>query len=183
MIERKTIEQLIANSFMELASSTPADKITIQQITDNCGMSKRTFYNHFVDKYDLIAWIYTQQFRKIFEEELAGGDYMSMMVRSMEHNSTHAGYLLNVIENTHGRDSALRAFTERTIDVYVDFLTKRYGEKIIGERLLFELRFACTATWDAIIIWLQNERAQPAETLASWLVESLPENLKRLLIA
>ncbi|MBQ4417411.1 MAG: TetR family transcriptional regulator, partial [Butyrivibrio sp.] len=36
------------------------DRITIRQITDNCDYSPATFYRHFKDKYDLIAWDYAQ---------------------------------------------------------------------------------------------------------------------------
>ena len=31
------------------------DKITVKDITENCGYSSATFYRHFKDKYDLIA--------------------------------------------------------------------------------------------------------------------------------
>ncbi|MCR4647188.1 MAG: TetR family transcriptional regulator [Oscillospiraceae bacterium] len=58
-MKRKTTEELLAGSFLELAQTKRIDKITITEITNNCGMSQPTFYNHFKDKYDLIVWIYT----------------------------------------------------------------------------------------------------------------------------
>ena len=54
--KRKSTDELIASSFKELAVSTPVDKITINQIADNAGVIRSTFYNHFEDKYDLIKW-------------------------------------------------------------------------------------------------------------------------------
>ena len=34
----------------------PLDKITIRDITDDCGISRMTFYYHFQDIYDLVEW-------------------------------------------------------------------------------------------------------------------------------
>ena len=55
----KTTKELIAESFIELSANRNVDKIKIKEITDNCGLTPTTFYNHFQDKYDLIVWIYT----------------------------------------------------------------------------------------------------------------------------
>ncbi len=57
-MKRKNTKELLAESFLELVQTKRIDKITITEITDNCGMSQPTFYNHFKDKYDLIVWIY-----------------------------------------------------------------------------------------------------------------------------
>ena len=59
-MKRKTAKEILAESFRELAKSKNIDKITIKDITDNCGYSPATFYRQFRDKYDLIAWEYTR---------------------------------------------------------------------------------------------------------------------------
>ena len=40
--------------------SKPLDKITINNLTEACGISRMTFYYHFTDIYDLIKWICLQ---------------------------------------------------------------------------------------------------------------------------
>ena len=50
----------IANTFEELLCEKPFNKITVQDIADRCGISRQTFYNHFLDKFDLSIWIYHQ---------------------------------------------------------------------------------------------------------------------------
>ncbi|MBQ9189963.1 MAG: TetR family transcriptional regulator, partial [Clostridia bacterium] len=59
-MKRKTAKDILAESFRELAERTSVDKITIKDITDNCGYSPATFYRQFRDKYDLIAWQHTR---------------------------------------------------------------------------------------------------------------------------
>ena len=50
MVKRTSTKELIAQSLVELGEAQPVDKITVQDIADNCSVSKRTFYYHFADK-------------------------------------------------------------------------------------------------------------------------------------
>ena len=59
-MKRKTTKEILAESFRELSVQKAVDKITIKEITDNCGYSPATFYRQFKDKYDLIAWEHTR---------------------------------------------------------------------------------------------------------------------------
>lgn len=51
------VDELLAESFKELACIQPIEKITIKEITDKAGVIRPTFYNHFQDKYELLEWI------------------------------------------------------------------------------------------------------------------------------
>ena len=57
-MKRKTAREILADSFRELAQTKNIDKITVQDVVENCGYSAATFYRQFKDKYDLIAWDY-----------------------------------------------------------------------------------------------------------------------------
>ena len=68
-MKRKTAKELLAESFRELALSRDIDKITVQDIAKNCGYSIATFCRQFRDKYDLIAWDYARDVRRLLEQE------------------------------------------------------------------------------------------------------------------
>lgn len=51
-ITKKALEA----SLKKVMLKKPLDKITIRDITDDCGISRMTFYYHFQDIYDLIEW-------------------------------------------------------------------------------------------------------------------------------
>ena len=57
MEEKRDIETKLAVSLKGLVTKIPFEKITIKQIADGAGVIRVTFYNHFQDKYDLLAWI------------------------------------------------------------------------------------------------------------------------------
>ena len=43
------------------------DNITVKQITENCGVTRQTFYRNFMDKFDLINWYFDKLLAKSFE--------------------------------------------------------------------------------------------------------------------
>lgn len=57
MPNKNDMDEILADSFMEIAEKIPIEKITIKEITDKAGVIRPTFYNHFQDKYELIEWI------------------------------------------------------------------------------------------------------------------------------
>lgn len=50
-------KRALATSLKKLLAQKPLSKITISDITEDCGMNRMTFYYHFQDIYDLIDWI------------------------------------------------------------------------------------------------------------------------------
>ena len=48
----------LAQSFVELAESTPIDDITINMIVERSGKHNKTFYYHFATKSDLVIWLF-----------------------------------------------------------------------------------------------------------------------------
>lgn len=52
-----TTKHALADSLKRLMAKKPLPKITIADITEDCGINRMTFYYHFQDIYDLIDWI------------------------------------------------------------------------------------------------------------------------------
>ena len=51
----------LAASLKRLLSKKELSKITITNITEECGVNRQTFYYHFKDIYDLLEWIFTNE--------------------------------------------------------------------------------------------------------------------------
>lgn len=67
------IDLLLAESFKKLARTHQIEKITIRQITDEAGVIRPTFYNHFQDKYELLEWIIRRELIDPIEPLLDNG--------------------------------------------------------------------------------------------------------------
>ncbi|SOC39099.1 TetR/AcrR family transcriptional regulator C-terminal domain-containing protein [Salinicoccus kekensis] len=75
MAEQKNVRPLLIESFKALLPQYPFEKITVQMIAEDAGVKRATFYNHFLDKYEL--------FSVILEEELFQAIH-TMMEADME---------------------------------------------------------------------------------------------------
>ena len=55
-------KQLFADKILQLAKHKPIKDIQIKELCALCGVERTTFYYHFRDKYELVAWIFKQNY-------------------------------------------------------------------------------------------------------------------------
>ena len=61
-------KQALANSLRHLLEKKSLSKITIKDIVEDCGVNRQTFYYHFQDVYDLVDWIFHNDFDRVLAE-------------------------------------------------------------------------------------------------------------------
>ena len=62
-ITKRALEQSLKNLLLQ----KPITKITINDLTEECGINRMTFYYHFKDIYDLVEWSCEEDARKAIE--------------------------------------------------------------------------------------------------------------------
>lgn len=60
----------IAKSLRTLMAQTEFEKISIVEIMEQTGIRRQTFYSHFVDKYDLLNWIFVTDLEEQIQDNL-----------------------------------------------------------------------------------------------------------------
>lgn len=60
----------IAKAFKELLAENDFDKISVVTIMDRAGIRRQTFYNHFLDKYQLLDWIFQNDLKEQIADNL-----------------------------------------------------------------------------------------------------------------
>ena len=63
----QTTKRALEASLKKLLLEKPLNKITINDITEDCGVNRMTFYYHFKDIYDLVDWILIEDATKVLE--------------------------------------------------------------------------------------------------------------------
>jgi Transcriptional regulator len=58
-MNRDRTKIVLANALLELSNKKLLSDISVQDIISYCNMSRNTFYYHFIDKQELIFWIYS----------------------------------------------------------------------------------------------------------------------------
>ena len=62
MPESNITKKMLSLTLKNLLKTKSLDKISVSDICEECGINRKTFYYHFKDKYDLINWIYYNEF-------------------------------------------------------------------------------------------------------------------------
>lgn len=129
-MKRKTSKEILAESFREVAENKPIDKITIKDITENCGYSPATFYRQFSDKYDLIAWDYVQRTTAIMNK-VGVNEYRwrDTLYDGADFWQENREYIQNLLLHTQGRESFVRYLSEANTAHLTKCILKLTGKK------------------------------------------------------
>ena len=181
-MKRKTAKEILSESFRELAEHKPIDKITIQDIVDNCGYSPATFYRNFRDKYDLIAWDHTRGVAEIMGRIDHSYTWKQAMIDAAEWYHKEKEYLANLFQHTSGHDSFIRYMTEISCDAVKKYiLASGSKEKLTRQEELY-VRTYCLGTVSLTCEWILGMHDAKPEEIADIYVNSLPVQLHRYLL-
>ena len=83
-------EAAIQDTFLKLLSEQPFDKITVTQLVDECQITRRTFYYHYSDLYELLDTILRRETERALDEFEATGSWEECMITASRFASTSA---------------------------------------------------------------------------------------------
>ena len=79
-VTKRALEQ----SLKHLLLKKPLTKITINDIAEDCGINRMTFYYHFKDIYDLVEWSCMEDARRALEENKTYDTWQQGLLRLFE---------------------------------------------------------------------------------------------------
>lgn len=170
---------MLAASLKELSKTKPADKITIRELTGNCGLTAPTFYNNFRDKYELMAWIYNREVEKTIAQLNAGISFEGVVYRWIKILLDDEEFYRNLLKNAVGQNSFRYATNDYAIKLIQTWLSERHE---LSNDLNNCLRFYMRAISETINDWFLNRCEYSPQYLAKLLVEWIPSPLKPLLL-
>ena len=87
----------------KLLLEKPLNKITINDITEDCGVNRMTFYYHFKDIYDLVDWILAEDAAKAMEGRRGFGTWSEAYLDVLHQLQDNKTLVLNVYRSV-GRE-------------------------------------------------------------------------------
>ncbi|MCR5738056.1 MAG: TetR/AcrR family transcriptional regulator C-terminal domain-containing protein [Eubacterium sp.] len=100
MANSNITKRALAQSLKTLGAKKLFDKITVADITDDCGVNRQTFYYHFNDKYELLAWIYTQEMFIPLTEDLNFENWPDKTLELLEYMKSQRKFITNTIKSS-----------------------------------------------------------------------------------
>lgn len=173
---RPSSKEQFAQSLVELSKKEPFHKITVEMIVEASGLSKRTFYNHFADKYDLAVHVFEERLRRALEAT-SGRSYYEFELACVSLFVEYAEYYMNAVRNTHGYDSIRNRIAVETERLFAEIIEEQGGESAIDEAVEFQLTFYAAGVITCYFEWYRNGMKSSAEDLARWCTEAMPVRL------
>ena len=81
-VTKRALEQSLKNLLLK----KPLNKITINDIAEDCGINRMTFYYHFQDIYDLVEWVCLEDAKKALVKDHRTGYQDSRVDSVMDGN-------------------------------------------------------------------------------------------------
>lgn len=171
------------DSLLELSQHIPIDKITVKQIVEQSGLSLKTFYNHFTDKYALMIHIEEAAADRLLEKLKEGGysfrDYLFEGVRLYNELKV---FICNALENTSGQDSFERQHSRASYEAILRFVLRRNELNSIPEDIRFALRMYAFGLLEMFFEYTFRNKDMTAEVFVQYCEENMPERLKAYLL-
>lgn len=181
-MKRKTSKEILAESFREVAERKNIDKITVKDITDNCGYSPATFYRQFTDKYALIAWDYARELEEILSEVDGTMDGLNKALRGVaEFFQKRKVYLANLFLHTSGLEAFITYMQDINYQGLKEIVQKGAENQTIDSMAEMCIRQYVLGTVQFSSEWILGKWDVSIEELGKVYEETFPSILKKYL--
>ena len=109
-------KRALAASLKKLMNKKPLSKITINEIVQDCGLNRNSFYYHFEDIYALFKWMLEQEAVEVVKQFDLVLDYREAIQFVMDYVSENR-HIVNGAYDAMGREGLKRFFYADFIDI------------------------------------------------------------------
>lgn len=174
-------KKVMAESLKKLMTSKPLNKITIKEITDDCGLNRQTFYYHFCDIYDLLEWMYRQEALVLLHQHdscLTWEDGFFLLLRYIQENKDVSLCTLNSL----GREHLEEFFYKDIYNLVLSIINELAGDLQVSDyHKDFIAHFYTTALSALTINWLRDGMKETPEELIYLVSVTLQGNIHNAL--
>ena len=159
-ITKRALEQSLKNLLLK----KPLTKITINDIADDCGINRMTFYYHFKDIYDLVEWACMEDARKALEENKTYDTWQQGFLQIFEAVRSNKPFVLNVYRCVH--QEQVEKYLKPLVD---DLILGVINEEAVGMTVREEDKDFIAQVYSYIFIglmldWIKDDmREDPAD--------------------
>ena len=89
-------KRALEESLKRMLLRKPLDRITISDITEDCGISRMTFYYHFKDIYDLVEWACEEDAARALDGKKTCDTWQQGFLQIFEAVTENRPFILNV---------------------------------------------------------------------------------------
>ena len=171
-------KRLYADTLIELMEKKSLQEIRVKDLCEKSGTDRHTFYYHFRDKYELVAWIYASGAEKSMggQDGFMGVDESAAALNLVRQNRVF--YKKAFADSS--QNALWQYIQEYNVEMYSNMLKKHYGLSELSEEVIFCLHYHCHGCLGLTYDWVMNDFPISAEELARRMTMVMPDVLKNV---
>lgn len=150
-------KKALSMSLKKIMTSTPLDKITINDIVNDCGVNRRTLYYHFHDIYDLLEWTLRTELFEILGKNKTYKTWQKGFLQILDYLNDNKKIILNIyktIDRDYIENHLIKEVTTLILNV-IDEVGANVEVSNINKNKI--AKFYEIALVGIILDWIKNE--------------------------
>lgn len=170
-------KQELEQSLKHLLLQKPLDKITISDLTEDCGISRMAFYYHFRDIYDLVEWVCLEDAARALQGKKTYDTWQEGLLQIFEAVLENKPFILNVYHSV-SREQIENYLFQLTYDLLRGVVEeKAAGVKISEEEKRFIADFYKYGFVGVMLDWIKKGMKDDYKDMAEKMSRTLQGNV------
>ncbi|MCR5760409.1 MAG: TetR/AcrR family transcriptional regulator, partial [Sphaerochaetaceae bacterium] len=161
-----------SQSMKELLKTKSLEKIRVTEICKAASIERPTFYYHFKDKYDLMAWMFMYS---AYDTDITN---LKSATEGLEKMRSQYIFYKRVFEDN-SQNPLWKYMHEYFVKRHLSVVSQALGTEITDSQLVFSIRVFCYGALGVIREWIFSDNITPASVELNLICNSMPENLKK----
>ena len=168
-------------SLKNLLLKKPLSKITINDITEDCGINRMTFYYHFRDIYDLVEWSCLEDAKKALEGKKTYDTWQQGFYQIFEAVLENKPFIINVYRSV-SREHVENYLFRLTYDLLIGVVNERsLGMNVREDDKEFIAGFYKYAFVGVMLDWVKNDMKEDPKQILDRLSTLMSGNVSAAL--
>jgi len=167
-------KELFATELERMLAQMPLAKVRVGDLCERCGAGRQTFYYHFRDKYDVVAWIFERDYR-LAEAAVGAADAQAVVANALERMWSRRDFYRAAFTDK-SQNSISEYIQEFDVCLMGEILARHLGIEVeeLSEWQLFAIKHHSYGSIGCTLEWLRGEIAITPAELARWEFDRLP---------
>ena len=163
----------LENSLKKLLLQKPLNKITINDITEDCGINRMTFYYHFKDIYDLVEWACLEDAKRALDEKKTYDTWQQGLLQIFEAVQENKPFILNVYRCVH-REQVEKYLQPLVDQLMLDVIQEESASMMIREEdKQFIAKIYAYIFIGVMLDWIKDDMREAPQEIVARLVKLL----------
>ena len=164
------VKNIIASALLELCETKSLEALTVKQILEKSGVSRQTFYNHFIDKNDLIQYVYKEKIIPDFHDNNMNISFYDSIVIAFENMKKYHHFMKQACL-MEGQNCLKDYIFNHCKEFDLKWHQELYGDEPMPESLRFATEYHATASSSMTLSWILSDMPVSCEEISKMITE------------